>query len=39
MKPGYAGVENELYYADNCQMVFGDAKAVIEKLVAALKEQ
>lgn len=37
MKPGYAGVENELYFADNCMMVFGDAKAVCEKLVMSLK--
>jgi len=39
MKPGYAGVENDLYFADNCQMVFGDAKHVCEKLAAAVKEQ
>jgi len=38
MKPGYAGVDNELYYADNCMMLFGDAKAICEKLVGALKE-
>ncbi len=38
MKPGYAGVENELYYADNCMMVFGDAKHVCEKMVGALKD-
>ncbi len=38
MKPGYAGVENELYYADNCMMIFGDAKAVCEKLASAIKE-
>ncbi|MCB2154620.1 NAD(P)(+) transhydrogenase (Re/Si-specific) subunit beta [bacterium] len=38
MKPGYAGVENELYYSDNCNMVFGDAKEVIEKLASAIKE-
>ncbi len=37
MKPGYAGVDNELYYADNCNMVFGDAKKVCEELVQALK--
>jgi NAD(P) transhydrogenase subunit beta len=29
MKPGFAGIENELYTADNCLMLFGDAKAVI----------
>lgn len=37
MKPGYAGVDNELYYNDNCSMIFGDAKDVCEGLVAQLK--
>ena len=37
MKPGYAGIENELYYSPNCNMVFGDAKAVVEKLANAIK--
>ena len=29
MNPGFAGIENELYYAENCLMLFGDAKAVV----------
>jgi proton-translocating NAD(P)+ transhydrogenase subunit beta len=29
MNPGFAGIENELYYADNTLMVFGDAKGVL----------
>ena len=29
MNPGFAGIENELYFADNCMMLFGDAKAVV----------
>jgi len=37
MKPGYSGVDNELYYSDNCSMIFGDAKEVCEGLVANLK--
>ncbi len=37
MKPGYSGVDNELFYRDNCALVFGDAKAVCEKLVAELR--
>jgi H+-translocating NAD(P) transhydrogenase subunit beta len=33
MNPGFAGIENELYFADNTLMLFGDAKAVIGDLV------
>ncbi|RPJ50709.1 MAG: NAD(P)(+) transhydrogenase (Re/Si-specific) subunit beta, partial [Acidobacteria bacterium] len=29
MNPGFAGIENELYYADKTYMLFGDAKAVV----------
>ncbi|HZN35747.1 MAG TPA: NAD(P)(+) transhydrogenase (Re/Si-specific) subunit beta [Pirellulaceae bacterium] len=36
MNPGFAGIENELYYADRTYMLFGDAKAVIGDLVKAL---
>lgn len=38
MKPGYAGIENELFGADNCLMLFGDARQSITKLVSAIKE-
>ena len=31
--PGFAGIENELYFKDNTYMLFGDAKAVIGDLV------
>jgi NAD(P) transhydrogenase subunit beta len=37
MRPGYSGVENLLYYQDNCSLIFGDAKEVCEGLVTALK--
>lgn len=37
MNPGFAGIENELYYADHTFMLFGDAKEVISKLVQELK--
>jgi NAD(P) transhydrogenase subunit beta len=36
MNPGFAGIDNELYYADNTLMVFGDAKAVLGDIVKAL---
>ncbi len=36
MNPGFAGIENELYYADNTFMLFGDAKAVVGDLVKQL---
>ncbi len=36
MNPGFAGIENELYFADNTLMLFGDAKAVIGDLVKQL---
>jgi len=35
---GYAGVENELFYADNCAMVYGDAQAVLARMVQAVKD-
>jgi NAD(P) transhydrogenase subunit beta len=33
MSPGFAGIDNELYYLDRTLMVFGDAKAVVGSLV------
>jgi H+-translocating NAD(P) transhydrogenase subunit beta len=36
MNPGFAGIDNELYAADNTLMVFGDAKAVVGDIVKAL---
>ena len=38
MNPGFAGIENELFFADNTLMLFGDAKVVITNLVQALKQ-
>jgi len=35
---GYAGIENELFYADNCNMVYGDAQEVLGKMVQAVKD-
>ncbi len=37
MKPGFAGIDNPLYGHENTSMLFGDAKASIDKLVGAVK--
>jgi NAD(P) transhydrogenase subunit beta len=38
MAPGFAGIENYLFYKDNTSMVFGDAKKSIEGFITQLKE-
>ena len=38
MNPGFAGVQNPLFFHDNTMMIFGDAKGVVLKLVEAVKE-
>jgi NAD(P) transhydrogenase subunit beta len=37
MNAGYAGIENELFFNPKTSMLFGDAKAVLTKLVAEIK--
>lgn len=37
MNPGYAGIENELFYNQKTSMLFGDAKSVIQKLISEIK--
>jgi NAD(P) transhydrogenase subunit beta len=39
MNPGFAGIDNALYSADNTLMVFGDAKAVVGDIVKELSGQ
>jgi len=36
MNPGFAGIDNELYYGDNTLMVFGDAKSVLGDIAKTL---
>jgi len=36
MNPGFAGIDNELYYADRTLMLFGDAKQFVAELVKEL---
>jgi H+-translocating NAD(P) transhydrogenase subunit beta len=38
LSPGFAGIPNPLFVADNCLMLFGDGKKALMELVAALKE-
>jgi NAD(P) transhydrogenase subunit beta len=37
MRPGFAGIENELLYDPKTMLLFGDAKASLTKVVSALK--
>jgi NAD(P) transhydrogenase subunit beta len=37
MKPGYAGIENDLFFQPKTSMLFGDAKKVLQDLVSAIK--
>lgn len=37
MKPGYAGIENDLFFQPKTSMLFGDAKKVIQELVGEIK--
>ncbi len=38
MNPGFAGIENELFYRPNTAMLFGDAKQSLQKLVQEIKQ-
>jgi NAD(P) transhydrogenase subunit beta len=38
LNPGFAGIDNALFYLDNTMMVFGDAKKTVLAIVEALKK-
>ena len=38
MKPGYAGIENALFFEPKTSMLFGDAKQVLQQLNAEIKQ-
>jgi NAD(P) transhydrogenase subunit beta len=37
MRPGFAGVDNDLYYNEKCMMLFGDAKESLTKVLGEMK--
>ena len=37
MKPGYAGIENDLFFQKKTSMLFGDSKKVLQDLIAEIK--
>jgi proton-translocating NAD(P)+ transhydrogenase subunit beta len=38
LSPGYAGIKNPLFEADNCLMLYMDAKEALEGIVREVKE-
>jgi NAD(P) transhydrogenase subunit beta len=37
MRPGFAGIDNALFYEPRTRMLFGDAKDSVKKLITELK--
>jgi len=38
MNTGFAGIDNPLFYNENTSLLFGDAKASVQEVLAAVKE-
>ena len=38
LNPGYAGIDNELFYKSKTSMLFGDAKASLGTLIEEIKQ-
>ena len=38
MNPGFAGIQNPLFFKDNTRMLFGDAKASLQHLISEFKD-
>ncbi|MGI9082325.1 MAG: NAD(P)(+) transhydrogenase (Re/Si-specific) subunit beta, partial [Thermoleophilaceae bacterium] len=38
MSPGFAGIDNPLFYNENTELLFGDAKESVGEVLAAVKE-
>jgi hypothetical protein len=37
MKPGYGGIESDLFFRTKISMLFGDAKKVLQDLIGGIK--